>query len=186
MSADEIERMISMLAEVFDGTAAGDRYSIYFVGDGEDDFLSDQMSICQPKNGGTVWRRRFRDKVLADQVETIRKLDSAWLDHSPILESIEALLNRRQVFEAEGVNLWIVSDFLQNGARISFYKKSAHLLAGDDRLPESRLKPQGRLASVHLLVVPRIRHSDLQSKAVSFFISWLGRVSDGEPQWEMF
>ena len=184
--AEDIQRTILTLADVFRATSPGDRFSIYFVGNGSDDFLSEQLSICQPRTGGTIWRKRFRDKVLAEQIEAIRDLEEAWLDHSPILESIEALLNRRQVFDAEEVHLWIVSDLMQNTGVLDFYSDDDRIFPNARNLPAPRLKPQGRLTSVRLLVLESVRHHKKQPHAIEFFMAWLNRYSDREASWEMW
>lgn len=181
---EQIETLQGLIRKILRETGPDDRFSIYKIGNGSSSVLEKVSSVCGV-TGGRIYRERAQSDLLWNADRRIHQLGGSEAPLSPIIETVESLLNKREVFDATNVKLWVVSDFIENGRQISFYPRSSrYWKPRADHLPESILPPQGRLHAVQLMYLPRVRLLELQKRTVPFWLAYIGRLSETKPEWE--
>jgi len=182
----ELGDVVKLMSEIVAETEVNERFSLLFIGDGVSGYLTEVVTFCKLGSGGVIYQERQLAALLEEPMAALRGLEKSVLARSPIIEAIEMLLNRRAIFDAEDVRLWVVSDFLFN-SRVSIYPGSSrHWKPNPEELPEPPLPPQGRFHEVRLAMVQRVKFSHLQEQALPFFLAYFGQYSEESPKWELF
>jgi hypothetical protein len=157
-----------------DELRAGERLSVWTIGDHEDGTLSKEFCRCNPglRAGGwtdNVGRVRARfdstfggplDHVLAD----VSRRETA--PRSPIMEATREVSELREFTEGTGPRrLRIVSDMLQNSALWSQYRSTGDFAAFSRRPVWRDLRASLRGVSVEIVYLHRQRDAGLQGAA---------------------
>jgi len=127
-------------------------------------------------SGGSVYRDRVHREFEARLKAGFETARNGQRTASPILEASERLKSRPGIVEVQHRNLILISDLLQNTARVSFYPgEPAYTRPGPGRVSRTKSEaPFWQTVSIVELQRPSVRH--LQSKRLrQFWISWFDR-----------
>jgi len=177
-----LDQIIARLVRLALSGGPDDRFSLFVMGGGADPDVLREFSGCFAANrrgAGDIFLKKKAEEIAAPVRQALSGLAETERGTTPLLEAIDIVLHRRDVFESETAELWIVSDFLQHSSRLSHYR-------GDARLPEMT-PPPARLAGIRLLYLPRPGSRHLQTpEHGEGWVAFFTPLSETPPQLEKF
>jgi hypothetical protein len=154
----------------------GELVEIYSALDFSESGFEPMISLCNPGDGSGAseltaaperLRRRWQQLFDGPLQETLHQgLESGGSNRSPIFQMIKALSIRAYPLQHQSIplNLYIVSDMLENTGKYNQYSDSADFSTVSDRPFFAHINPNLLSVSVTVLYVSRERYESLQTR----------------------
>lgn len=168
---DDVSRVKNIMERIYHEVPAQGRLTVYGI-TGEGRQSTDVIQFFDMCNPGSEAEcnalyqncKRIKKRYEGSFENPLRNLAETLMipgesSYSPILETVSEIVNENR---SESLTLYIVSDFMENGARFRFY----NLIPLDEEMIDEYPMPQNAKIDINGYIIQRRRHPMALQKAV--------------------
>ena len=191
-NAIQVQQIKHVIKNIVDNLEVNEQLQLFFINNTVPSELKAEFALCNPGDGKgkseiysnpKLFKKRWEKRFYAPLREKMQLLSGNYTsDHSPILETIQAVNNIAIPYVRSGdthYKITIISDMIQNSDNLSFFKTNLRSLAHFIDSPGYvRSRTDLENVDVDIVIVRRDKYENLQSREyIDFWIEVLSSMN---------